>query len=101
MAAYRLLWQFETDPERREAFEAAYGPDGPWADLFRRAAGFLGTELFRETAGSCRYVTIDRWTSRAAYDAFRLLHAAAYTALDARCEALTLDEVFLGDGEDA
>jgi len=101
MAAYHLVWQFETDPERRESFEAAYGPEGLWVALFRRADGFLGTELFREIGGRCRYVTVDRWISRGAYDAFRLLHAAAHAALDARCATLTLREDFLGDGEDA
>jgi heme-degrading monooxygenase HmoA len=101
MAAYHRVWQFETDAARRAEFEAAYGPEGAWAALFRRADGYLGSELFREIGEACRYVTIDRWNSRGAYDAFRLLHAAAHAALDARCESLTRREVFLGDGEEA
>jgi heme-degrading monooxygenase HmoA len=100
MAAYHLVWEFETDPERRADFEAAYGPDGLWVALFRQADGYLGTELLREVGGACRYVTIDRWSSRGAYDSFRLRHAVAHAALDARCQALTMREVFLGDGED-
>ncbi len=100
MAAYHLVWQFETDPARRAEFEAAYGPDGLWVTLFRQGDGYLDTELFREVGGSCRYVTIDRWLSRGSYDAFRLRHAAAHSALDTRCEALTVREAFLGDGED-
>ena len=100
MAAYHLVWQFDTDLERRDEFEAAYGPDGLWVALFRKADGYLSTELFREVGGKCRYVTIDRWVSRGSYDAFRLLHAAAHSALDAHCESLTVREVFLGDGED-
>lgn len=100
MAAYHLVWRFETDAGRRAEFEAAYGPEGLWARLFRQGDGYLGTELLAEVGGSCRYVTIDRWVSRGSYDAFRLRHAAEYASLDARCSALTLREAFLGDGED-
>jgi len=38
-----ILWSFQTDPARIAEFEQAYGPDGDWARLFRRGAGFLGT----------------------------------------------------------
>jgi heme-degrading monooxygenase HmoA len=101
VTAYHLVWEFETDEPRRAAFEEAYGPEGVWVEFFRGGEGYLGTELFREAGGACRYVTIDRWNSRGAYDAFRLRHAAQYAALDARCEALTLRESFLGAGESA
>ena len=98
MAAYHLVWHFETDPARAAEFEAAYGPDGLWAALFRQGDGYLGTELFTAAGGGCRYVTVDRWVSRGSYDAFRMRHAVEYSALDERCKALTLREDFLGDG---
>jgi heme-degrading monooxygenase HmoA len=43
------------------AFTAAYAADGPWGELFGRAAGFLGTELYRDAARADRFLTIDRW----------------------------------------
>jgi heme-degrading monooxygenase HmoA len=100
LAAYHLVWQFETDAARAEDFEECYGPEGAWVKLFRQGDGYLGSELLRDVTGGYRYVTIDRWVSRGSYDAFRLRHAAEYTSLDARCQLLTVKEAFLGDGED-
>lgn len=100
MAAYHLVWQFDTDAARHADFESAYGPGGNWARLFQQGDGYLGTELLKEVGEGWRYVTIDRWVSRGSYDAFRLRHAAEYTELDARCQLLTVREAFLGDGQD-
>ncbi len=76
------------------AFEAAYGPAGAWVALFCRAPARLGTELLAD--GSGRYLTLDRWRDRAAYDAFRQSAAADYATLDAACEALTAAEREIG-----
>ena len=54
-----IIWRYRVAEARRRDFEAAYGPDGDWARLFRQAPGFGGTELLSEGRG--RYVTIDRW----------------------------------------
>ena len=42
---YTILWEFRVPPDRRDAYETAYGPQGPWAQLFGKAAGFVGVEL--------------------------------------------------------
>jgi heme-degrading monooxygenase HmoA len=89
-----LLWRFRPRPGREEEFVAAYGGDGAWAQLFRTADGFLGTELMRGSDGV--YLTIDRWSSESAWDAFRESHAARHAELDAATAALTLEEAFLG-----
>jgi len=99
VAAYYLVWEFETDEARRPNFEAVYGPAGLWVEFFRKGEGYLGSELFRDVRGGCRYITVDRWASRVAYEAFRSRFAAEYAAIDARCEALTVRETFLGDRE--
>jgi heme-degrading monooxygenase HmoA len=99
MSPFHLIWQFEIDRASRAAFEDVYGPSGLWVDFFRPGEGYLGTELLRDVSGADRYVTIDRWTSREAYERFRARHAAAYAALDLRCRPLTAKETFLGDGE--
>jgi heme-degrading monooxygenase HmoA len=96
---YHLVWQFETDAARQADFEAAYGAEGEWARLFRQSDGYLGTELYRTMGEVPRYVTVDRWISRGAFDAFRLRYGAEYAALDERCGLLTAREAFLGDGE--
>jgi heme-degrading monooxygenase HmoA len=99
MSPFHLIWRFEINRACRAAFEDVYGPNGLWVDFFRRGEGYLGTELLRDVGGADRYVTIDRWTSREAYEGFRAQHAADYAALDLRCQALTAKETLLGDGE--
>jgi heme-degrading monooxygenase HmoA len=91
-----IVWEFRVTPEHEAAFEAIYGPEGAWAELFRRDPGFLGTELLRDVAERGRYLTIDRWTSPAAFESFRRRWAEEYEALDQRCEPLTQQELAVG-----
>jgi len=91
-----VVWQFEIAEEKISAFEAAYGPEGNWAQLFRSSSEYLGTELLRDAYISGSYLTIDRWASEDAYRSFRKENAAAYEALDRRCDALTLRETRIG-----
>lgn len=71
MAGYATIWEFRVHGERREEFERHNGPQSGWVELFRQAAGFVGTELLHDRSDPLRYVTIDRWTSADAYRAFR------------------------------
>jgi heme-degrading monooxygenase HmoA len=96
MPGYAYLWEFQVAPERVAAFERAYGPDGDWVALFRRAPGYLRSELLRDLGEPQRFVSIDHWETRAAWEEFRTRFAAEYAELDARCEALTLHERELG-----
>ena len=90
------IWRFTT--ARPDEFERHYGPDGTWAQLFRRDASYVRTDLLRDDAS---YVTLDWWASREAYDGFRERHAADYAALDRTCEAVTVEEDKLGEFETA
>ena len=69
-----IVWQFEIAEEKIAVFEAAYGPDGPWGQLFRKSLEYKGTELLRGAYDSGKYLTIDRWTSEEAFRAFRKEH---------------------------
>jgi len=89
-----ILWRFRVRAGREREFEAAYGSNGPWAQLFRTADGFLGSELMRGSDGA--YLTLDRWRSRESFDSFRADFSAAYAALDEECQALTESETPLG-----
>jgi len=93
---FEILWEYEVRPEQTAAFEGLYGADGDWAHLFHGADGYVETLLFRNTDRPTRYLTIDRWRSRAAYDAFVRASGAAYAALDRRGDALTVSERYLG-----
>jgi len=97
---YRIVWQFDAEPDRVAEFEREYGRDGVWARLFRAGEGYLGTELFRSLDHPARFVTVDRWSSRAAYDAFRVAREQEYAAVDTRCERLTRAEELVARGEE-
>ncbi len=89
---YEILWEYEIRPGQSEAFESLYGADGEWARLFRQADGYVETLLFRDIASPTRYLTLDRWRSRAAFDAFFEAAGSAYAALDRLGDALTMLE---------
>ena len=91
-----VVWQFEIAEDQVSAFEAAYGPEGNWARLFRNSPEYLGTELLRDAYIADSYLTIDRWASEAAFRSFRKENDAAYEALDRSCDALTSRETRIG-----
>jgi len=93
---YTILWEFRVPPERCAAFEQAYGPTGPWGQLFARAEGFVGLDLLRCTEQAGRYVTVDRWRSRRDFEAFKDTFLAEYQALDRQLEGLAETETRIG-----
>lgn len=91
-----VVWQFEIAEEKIAAFEAAYGPEGAWARLFRISPNYLGTELLRDAYVPGSYLTVDRWQSEAHFRAFRKEHDQEYEVLDRECDALTSTETRIG-----
>lgn len=87
-----ILWRFTArDPE---AFERHYGPNGTWAQLFRRDPHYVRTDLLKSADA---YITLDWWTSPDAYASFHREHADAYAELDRTCEQLTASEEKIGE----
>lgn len=99
ISRFTTLWEFQVKPDSISAFEEIYGPDGDWAQLFRQRSEYLGTELLRDLNHPGRYLTLDRWTSREAFQHFKQDHHAAYDALDKQCESLTEREALVGEFE--
>ena len=91
-------WGYDVPGDQVAAFTAAYAADGPWAELFARGAGFLGTELYRDAARADRFLTIDRWRNEADWRSFLQAFALAYHALDAELEGLAAAERSLFEG---
>jgi heme-degrading monooxygenase HmoA len=91
-----VVWQFEIAEDKIAAFEAAYGPEGSWAQLFRNSSNYLGTELLRDAYVPGSYVTIDRWKSETDFRSFRKSHDKEYEALDRACDSLTGRETRIG-----
>ena len=56
-----------TDPG---GFAPVYGSGGEWSRFFRTGTGYVGTELLQDVEHPGRYLVIDRWESREAYNAF-------------------------------
>jgi heme-degrading monooxygenase HmoA len=92
------VWEYEVATERIDAFIAAYGVDGDWAQLFRQARGHLGTELYRRIDDPSRFATVDRWTDEAAWHGFLEEHGEAYGRLDAVLAPLTTSQSRLVEG---
>jgi heme-degrading monooxygenase HmoA len=91
-----VVWQFEIAEEKIPAFEAAYGPEGAWAQLFRTSPDYLGTELLRDAYIPGSYLTIDRWASENDFRAFRKAHDPEYESLDRSSDSLTSRETRIG-----
>jgi quinol monooxygenase YgiN len=91
-----IIWEFAVHPEHIEEFVAAYRSDGDWAELFRRAEGYLGTELLRSSHASNIFLTIDRWKNASSFETFKQKFGLEYNQLDARFERYTLSEKKLG-----
>ncbi|HSS68299.1 MAG TPA: hypothetical protein VLK34_07080 [Nocardioidaceae bacterium] len=96
------LWRYRVPIEHRGQFEAAYGPDGPWIDLFARADGYLGTELYQPVGGAAdatNWITGDQWADRRDWEHFLATWQTDYDALDRQLEGIALDEteLFAGD----
>jgi heme-degrading monooxygenase HmoA len=91
-----VIWQFEIAEEKVAAFEAAYGPEGAWAQLFRTSPNYQGTELLRDAYVPGSYLTIDRWASEEAFRAFRKDHDGDYETLDRASDDLTGKETRIG-----
>ena len=95
-----IAWSFTVRPGHRADFEHAYGPHGEWVELFRSSDGYIKTELRRDPEKAALYITLDFWSSREQYEAFRERAKTAYQTMDARCERLTEDEELLGEFAD-
>jgi hypothetical protein len=97
---YRIVWEYDAEPAQLKEFELVYGPAGKWVEFFRRSPDYVGTEFFRSTESPERFITLDSWRSRTAYEAFRKTHAEEYAQLDEWCRALTRHERTLGMVDD-
>ena len=95
-SAYVIVWEFRVRQEKQKEFVEKYGPEGSWAQLFRRSGGYIRTELARDVADHFRFLTLDYWQTEADFDDFRKQHLAEYQRLDKEFEGLTEKETRLG-----
>lgn len=89
-----ILWRYRPATGQERQFEAAYGSGGAWADLFRKAPGYIRTDLLRGNSGE--YLTIDYWQDMECWDTFSASFQDQYERLDRVCDVLTRSEERLG-----
>ena len=87
-----ILWEFEVKPGSEERFQRAYGPAGPWVQLFDNDPHFRGTQLQRDPSRPLFYFTIDIWDSETSYERFLSANRTRYQEIDRNSENLTLRE---------
>ena len=91
-----IIWEFIVPEPHQDEFISAYGSEGDWAKLFRRANGYLGTELLRSSDRSDLFITIDRWESATFFEQFQQKFSKEYRAMDERLESFTSSERKIG-----
>ena len=93
------IWEYLVEEKNQEDFTRIYGPNGDWVDLFKKAKGYIKTELHRDISNPDRFITVDYWHTKADRDKFRIEFAEDFKTLDDFCEGFTDKENFLGDFE--
>lgn len=96
-SAFAVVWEFHAHANKQREFEKAYAPDGVWGAFFRRGEGYIRTELIRDCEEPLRYLTMDFWQSRQAFERFKKQNRAEYQAIDKECESLTQSEKLIGE----
>ena len=89
---YVRVWEYQIEAGNSAAFRTAYGAEGDWVQLFRRGRGYAGSVLYQDTADGTRFVTVDQWSSAAAWTEFLEQLGEPYEALDARLAPLSLSQ---------
>jgi len=92
----QVLWEYAVKPEQVINFESHYASAGTWARFFQKSRAWRGTILLRDPETPHRYVTVDVWSDRAAYDTFRSEHAREYEEIDRLCAEFTTAERCVG-----
>src|SRR5690606_40392536 len=95
--AFVYIWEYSVDDDCIVSFKKIYGPDGDWVKLFRRAEGYVRTDLLSDQNNPNRFITIDVWKSKAHRDNFRREYSEEFEKLDQYAESYTRSEKPLGE----
>ena len=63
-----VVWQFDVQDGKGEAFERFYGADGPWTAVSRRSRSFLVSSFLKDLAQPDRYVVVEYWSEMVVYE---------------------------------
>ena len=91
------IWEYIVKEKHLEEFKRIYGPTGDWAQLFRKANGYIATDLHQDISDPKRFMTVDFWNTKDDRDNFRNQFPKEFKALDDHCESFTKQEKLIGD----
>jgi heme-degrading monooxygenase HmoA len=98
---HSIIWKFTIEQTNKKEFETHYGPNGSWAELFRKSPAYIGMMLLRDTSNTSVYLTIDMWQSEKDFEEFKRMYHDEYAALDTKMQRLTIKEELVGRYEAA
>ena len=93
---YVIVWRFKVKRDQIPEFVKHYGPNGTWAQFFRRSPKFDHTDLL---ANETDFLTLDWWQSKADFIAFERANHDEYRRIDRGFERLTESEERIGEYE--
>jgi len=91
------IWEYLVKEEHQTEFENIYGPEGEWVQLFRKAEGYITTDLHQDISNTNRFITVDFWNTKKDRDSFRKKYSKEFELLDEHCELFTNQEKLIGD----
>ena len=91
------IWEYIVKDQCLTEFEKTYGPEGDWVQLFKKAKGYIATDLHRDVSNANRFVTVDSWNTKEDRDNFRKEYSKEFELLDEYCERFTEQEKPIGD----
>ncbi|MBI1937207.1 MAG: hypothetical protein HYS25_03710 [Ignavibacteriales bacterium] len=94
---YIILWHFKIKEEYIDNFISAYGPNGTWAELFRKDQDYKGTRLLHDVENKLIFVTIDVWESKESFVKFKKKYEEEYHKLDREFEKFTTAEKLISE----
>lgn len=96
---YTIIWEYHVKPEKKKEFEKLYGVSGEWVKFFETDDDYFESELIKDVHKPDRYVTIDYWIDKKAYEHFRNQHNEKYQELDLKGASYTVKEKQIGEFE--
>ena len=95
--SFSTIWQYKVRQEYISEFQRVYASDGDWLKLFRKASGFISTNLHQDFEHPDQFITVDNWRSKEDYESFKKQFDEEYHELDEKCEKFTKSEKHLGE----
>jgi heme-degrading monooxygenase HmoA len=91
-----IIWRYKVKAGRSTEFEKHYAPCGTWAEFFRRAQGYLRTELLHDLTELDIYWTLDYWKAEEDFALFKQANGAEYLKIDQNMQEFTEIEERIG-----